>query len=102
MFTFFFARSGHSPFFGNQSLQSCDLPVIICFVCGWPMTIKLFVIVLLTLLDLSAAFDMVDHKILLDRLSYMYGIQGTALTRFHSYLDNRGQSVVINGVKCCD
>ena len=29
----------------------------------------------------------------------MYGIQGTALTFFHLYLDNRGQSVVINGVK---
>ena len=66
-------------------------------------------VVLLTLLDLSAAFDMVDRKILLDRLSDMYGIQGTALTWFHLYLDNRGQSVVINGVKsnqqgseCCD
>ena len=56
-------------------------------------------IVLLTLLNLSAAFDTVDRKILLDRLSNMYGIQGTALTWFHSYLDNRGQSVVINGVK---
>ena len=40
-----------------------------------------------------------DRKILLDRLSDMYGIQGTALTWFHLYLDNRGQSVVINGVK---
>ena len=53
-------------------------------------------VVLLTLLDLSAAFDMVDYKILLDRLSDMYGIQ---YIWFHSYFDNRGQSVVINGVK---
>ena len=56
-------------------------------------------VVLLTLLDLSAAFHSVDHKILLDRPSDMYGIQGTALTWFHSYLDNRGLSVAINGVK---
>ena len=56
-------------------------------------------IVLLTRLDLSAAFDVVDHKILLDRLSDMYGIQGTAFKSFHLYLDKRGQSVVINSVK---
>ena len=56
-------------------------------------------VILLTLLDPSAAFDTVDHKILLDRLSDMYGIQGTALHGFHLYLDNRGQSVVINGGK---
>ena len=55
-------------------------------------------VVLITLLDLSAVFDTVDHKILLDRLSNMYGIQNTALTWFHLYLDNRGQSVVINGI----
>ena len=56
-------------------------------------------VVLLTLLGLSAAFDTVDHKILLDRLSNMFGVQGTALMWFHSYLDNKDQSVVINGVK---
>ena len=43
------------------------------------------------LVDLSAAFDTVDHRILLDRLSSMFGIhvRGKALTWIRSYLQNR-------------
>ncbi|XP_038049729.1 uncharacterized protein LOC119723237 [Patiria miniata] len=54
-------------------------------------------VVLLVLLDLSAAFDTVDHKILLHRLQYHFGVQGSALSWFRSYLQDRSQAVNISG-----
>ena len=57
--------------------------------------------VILVLLDFSAAFDTVDHDILLSRLSSCYGICGTALKCFKSYLSNRTQYVKINGSSSC-
>ena len=47
----------------------------------------------LVLLDLSAAFDTVDHKILLERMQRSFGITGTAHRWFTSYLAGGSLSV---------
>ncbi len=54
-------------------------------------------LVILVLLDLSAAFDTVDHKILLHTLEHEFGIIGIALAWIKSYLSGRYQTVYING-----
>ena len=51
----------------------------------------------LTLLDLSAAFDTLHHTILLAQLHDMFGISGKALQWFTSYLFDRVQAVSDNG-----
>ncbi len=55
--------------------------------------------VILIMLDLSAAFNMVDHKILLSRLSSRFGICGKALSWLEFYLTDKLQCVNIDGVK---
>ena len=59
-------------------------------------------VTLLVLLDLSAAFDTVDHKILLSRLQSSFGIRGTALAWLSSYLSDRRQRIIYDGCQSED
>ena len=53
---------------------------------------------ILASLDLSAAFDTVDHKVFLHKLYNEFGIEDEALNWFRSYLDNKKHRVSINGI----
>ena len=52
----------------------------------------------LVLLDLSSAFDTVDHQILLSVLQRRFGIDDAALRWFNSYLCDRSQTFSVNGL----
>lgn len=53
--------------------------------------------VLLLMLDLSAAFDTVDHRIFLHRLRDDFGIVGPALKWYSTYLEDRSFRVFVSG-----
>ena len=48
---------------------------------------------ILILLDVSAAFDTVDHTVLLKTLNHHFGVSGKALSWFTSYLQHRQHAV---------
>ena len=48
-------------------------------------------------LDLSAAFDTIDHGILIQRLKSRFGISGVALEWIGTYLEGRSQFVRVGG-----
>ena len=54
--------------------------------------------VIVVLLDLTAAFDTLDHQILLQRFHNRYGITGTAFRWMESYFHERQQCIRLDGV----
>ena len=56
-------------------------------------------VVFVVLLDMSAAFDNVDHIILVDRLKSRYAIFGTAYAWFESYLKGWALQLSISGTR---
>ena len=58
-----------------------------------PLTIDASNLSALVLLDLSTAFDTVDHDILVQRLETSYGLFGSMLQWFQMYLVGRHQYV---------
>ena len=54
----------------------------------------------LIMLNLSAAFDTIDHGILFHQFKHDFGIKGTALQWFKSYMSGRTFRVYISGYMC--
>jgi len=80
-----------SPTFSSHRSAYCPTqPKLPCCV----LLIKLSIwATLLVSLDYIAAFDTIDHSILLDRLEHSFGFTGTALTWLQSYLTGCSQFV---------
>ena len=57
--------------------------------------------VLLSLLDLLAAFDTINHTVLLQRFEHAMGITGSALEWLKSYFSGREQFVHVEGASSC-
>ena len=55
--------------------------------------------VAMVLLDLSSAFDTIDHQILITKLKNSFGITGSALDWLKSYLSNRTFAVRIANIE---
>ena len=62
------------------------------------LSINSKLLTLILLIDISKAFDSINHEILLSKLQY-YGIRGPTFLWFQSYLSSRFQYTLINNIK---
>ena len=84
------AQSGFRP---NRSTQD----VLHRTVDDWKIALDQGEIVGTVMIDLSKAFDIIDHPLLLKKLD-AYGVRGSELKWFTDYLSGRKQRVVMDGV----
>ena len=56
-------------------------------------------VTLLVLIDLSAAFNTVDHPILFQCLEEWFGFHDSVLSWYKSYLSDRKQCIILNGMR---
>ena len=54
------------------------------------------------MLDLSCAFDTVDHELLMSRLEHSFGITNRALVWLQSYISERYQKVAVRSAELVD
>ena len=52
-------------------------------------------------LDISAAFDTIDHDVLASHLDSQFGVVGAASSWLWSYLRGRQQGSVLGPLQCC-
>ena len=81
-------QSAYRPHFSTETALLRAINDILC-------NINSGKLVLLIHLDLSAAFDTINHSLLLNRLSLEAGIGGTVLQWISSYLTDRTQKVIV-------
>ena len=73
---------------GYRAMHSCET-LLVKMVDDIRFEIDIGRIVVVMLLDLSAAFDTIDHDVLLKKLLHDFGVTGSALRWFESYLKGR-------------
>ena len=83
-------QSAYRQFFSTET-------VVLKVVTDVPTVMDRGQITFLGMFNLSAAFDTVDHAILLRRLEVSFGIRGVALNWFASYLSGRSHQVSVHG-----
>ena len=82
---------------GFRAKHSCET-ALVNMVDSWLDAIDNGQMIGVVLVDFKKAFDLVDQKILLNKLE-IYGIKDEALLWFDTYLTNRKQQVTINNCK---
>ena len=84
----------HKTQLGFRTQHSCET-ALINMIDSWLNAMDKGKIIGVVLVDFKKAFDLVDHRILLNKLD-IYGIKDETLMWFSTYLSNRRQQVSVN------